>query len=243
MICARCLLRSARQNSPRQVPRHELSSIKSQLQHRSYKTTASRSAKAISIATATETAPRQGSPDSPHAPPSATSTSAAQPFSTPLTPSPERAGIQSTPTSESVTRLIQSSVPAGTPLRGLNFMKGKNDPLAKEDSEYPDWLWGILDDAEAKAGKGKEGQEGDMFAKSKKQRRLAAKQERKQALLNPESLAPKVPIYEQSIDLPSGDGTIEGALVAGEARGELTRAMRRKRRAAIKEDNFLRTMG
>jgi hypothetical protein len=46
----------------------------------------------------------------------------------------------------------------------LNFVKGKNDPVALEDGEYPAWLWGIL-----KKGKGAEGNadagsvEGDLF--------------------------------------------------------------------------------
>lgn len=82
----------------------------------------------------------------------------------------------------------------------------------------------------------------DVLAKSKKQRRLAAKALKKQQLLNPESLAPKIPLYEQSIDLPGGDGTIEGNKVAYQAQEELTRAMREKRRSKIKEDNFLREM-
>lgn len=80
-------------------------------------------------------------------------------------------------------------------------------------------------------------------AKSKKQRRLAAKKLRKQALLHPESLVPKVPLYEQSVDLPAGDGTVDGALQAQMAREELTKAMRAKRRSVIKEANFLRAMG
>jgi len=80
-------------------------------------------------------------------------------------------------------------------------------------------------------------------AKSKKQRRLAAKKLRKQVLLNPDSLAPKVPLYEQSVDLPAGDGTPQGALQAQAARDELTKAMRAKRRGIIKEANFLRAMG
>jgi hypothetical protein len=55
-------------------------------------------------------------------------------------------------------------VAAGTTLKGLNFVKGKNDPVALEDGEYPAWLWGIL-----KKGKGGEGVadagsvEGDLF--------------------------------------------------------------------------------
>lgn len=61
--------------------------------------------------------------------------------------------------------------------------------------------------------------------------------------MNPELLAPKIPLYEQTIDLPAGNGSLEGALRAAGARGELTKAMRDKRRAGIKEANFLRTMG
>jgi len=82
------------------------------------------------------------------------------------------------------------------------------------------------------------------LAKSKKQRQRAAKALRKRALQNPESLTPKVPLYEQSVDLPGGgDGSLEAAKEAGQARSGLTKAMRDKRRKAIKEDNFLRAMG
>ena len=57
---------------------------------------------------------------------------------------------------------MQSSVPGGTVLKGLNFMKGKNDPVALEDEEYPPWLWGVLDDV--KGGKEEEvGDTGDLF--------------------------------------------------------------------------------
>ncbi|KAK5004016.1 hypothetical protein LTR28_009460, partial [Elasticomyces elasticus] len=63
-----------------------------------------------------------------------------------------------------------------------------------------------------------------------------------QALLHPESLVPKIPLYEQSVDLPAGDGSVIGAMQAGKVRAELTRAMRDKRRSVIKEDNFLRAM-
>lgn len=79
-------------------------------------------------------------------------------------------------------------------------------------------------------------------AKSKKQRQKAAKALRKQALLNPGALAPKIPLYEQSVDLPAGDGGVEASVQAAEARRELTKAMRQKRKAVIKEDNFLRSM-
>jgi large subunit ribosomal protein L54 len=38
-----------------------------------------------------------------------------------------------------------SSCPAGTLLNGLNYIKGKNDPVALSDEEYPAWLWGCLE--------------------------------------------------------------------------------------------------
>lgn len=93
---------------------------------------------------AAQSAPRQGNPNSSsHTPSAATSTGAAQPFSTPLTPSPSAAELQA-PSAEKQAPTVKSSVTAGTPLKGLNFLKGKNDPVALEDSEYPSWLWGIL---------------------------------------------------------------------------------------------------
>jgi large subunit ribosomal protein L54 len=61
--------------------------------------------------------------------------------------------------------------------------------------------------------------------------------------MNPEMLVPKIPIYEQTIDLPAGDGSLEGAVQAAGAREELTKAMRNKRRADIEEKNFLKAMG
>ena len=62
-------------------------------------------------------------------------------------------------------------------------------------------------------------------------------------MMNPDFLAPKIPLYEQSIDLPRGDGSAQGAIGAGQARAELTKAMREKRRKDIKEANFLQAMG
>lgn len=91
---------------------------------------------------------------SPTSPPAATSTSAAQPFSAPLTPK----GVA--PEKKKLTPLVKSSVAAGTPLKGLNFEKNKQDPVARADDEYPAWLWGILArQEESKEGVGM----GDLF--------------------------------------------------------------------------------
>lgn len=220
-------------------------------------------------------APRQGNTNSSaHTPSAATSTGAAQPFSTPLSSSPSAAELQA-PSAEKQAPTVKSSVAAGTTLKGLNFVKGKNDPVALEDGEYPAWLWGILKKKGGESADGAASVEGDLFcmfllsflfspfpaqsflplclkllltcsfrtAKSKKQRRMAAKALRKQQLLNPEALAPKIPLHEQTIDLPAGDGSLQGAIEAMEARDALTKSMRKNRRAKIKEANFLKAMG
>jgi len=123
-------------------------------------------------------------------------------------------------------------------MKGLNYFKGKEDPVALADDEYPAWLWRILD-VRDKAG-AKEDEEGDEFSKSKKLRRKAAKRQRK---LEAKMLASgdvtaftaKVPITRQSVDLPDGE---EGMA----ERSELKRAMRQERRAKIKESNYLKGM-
>lgn len=39
----------------------------------------------------------------------------------------------------------RSSCPEGTVLKGLNYTKGGEDPVAKRDEDYPEWLWSCLD--------------------------------------------------------------------------------------------------
>ena len=85
----------------------------------------------------------------------------AQPFSTPLTPAPTP--ILSKPTKAAAPR-VQSSCPAGTVLKGLNFYKDKQDPVAMADEEYPAWLWGVLDKGKGGAeAKGGAVDEGDLY--------------------------------------------------------------------------------
>jgi hypothetical protein len=57
---------------------------------------------------------------------------------------------------------VKSSIAAGTPLKGLNFLKDRGDPVALADDEYPSWLWTILDRQEKKAEAG----QGDIFCTS-----------------------------------------------------------------------------
>lgn len=80
------------------------------------------------------------------------------------------------------------------------------------------------------------------LAKSKKQRRLASKAAR--ALKTGSSAThhvAKVPLEEQSIDLPAGMELTESS-DAQKAREGLRDAMRKARRKKIKENNFLRAM-
>ena len=57
---------------------------------------------------------------------------------------------------------MKSSVAAGTPLRGLNYFKGKDDPIALEDHEYPDWLWELLTE-QKKTVAGEEGKDPRLY--------------------------------------------------------------------------------
>jgi hypothetical protein len=53
-------------------------------------------------------------------------------------------------------------VPAGTVLKGLNFYKDKQDPVAMADEEYPVWLWSVLDKTGGDAA-GVKVDEGDLY--------------------------------------------------------------------------------
>lgn len=61
--------------------------------------------------------------------------------------------------------------------------------------------------------------------------------------MNPGMLAPKVPLEQQSVDLPRNEeGTVTGAVEADRSREEITKRLRQKRRGDIKESNFLKGM-
>ncbi|OMJ08813.1 54S ribosomal protein L37, mitochondrial [Smittium culicis] len=40
---------------------------------------------------------------------------------------------------------VKSSVAKGTVLKGINYKVDQPEIIAMEDSEYPDWLWKLLD--------------------------------------------------------------------------------------------------
>lgn len=61
-----------------------------------------------------------------------------------------------TPKPKAKAALPVSAAPAGTVLKGINYIKGKDDPVAKAEEEYPEWLWKCLDTE-------KGGQDGDVI--------------------------------------------------------------------------------
>lgn len=85
-------------------------------------------------------------------------------------------------------------------------------------------------------------------AKSKKQRKLANKRKlayeaKLLAEGNLEALQPKVPLQHQSVNLPGEEGSsVEHNIAAANARDDLRRAMRKERKANIKEANYLKSM-
>lgn len=67
-------------------------------------------------------------------------------------------------------------------MTGLSVLKDQPDPVALPDDQYPDWLWTLLPDPKAAAGKGQESGEaripGDLkssadFREEKKRLRAA----------------------------------------------------------------------
>ncbi|KAL2256909.1 hypothetical protein VTK26DRAFT_950 [Humicola hyalothermophila] len=235
MICRTCLRQAAGFTTRQLAPNKPL-----------VRTTAAAAAAARSFSTTLTTrnaAAAAASSTAPAAEPSAQSPST--PNLTPLTPAAAEGGNQAAKP--------LSSCPAGTVLTGLNYFKGKTDPVALPDEEYPAWLWKCLE-VQKKADAGAEADAGDEFSKSKKQRRLALKRQRQHearllASGDLEALAPKVPLHKQSINLSGGGdgggkgpGDLSEALAAADKREELRRAMRKERRAKIKESNYLKSM-
>ncbi|TQN71526.1 NADH-ubiquinone oxidoreductase 12 kDa subunit, partial [Colletotrichum shisoi] len=139
-----------------------------------------------------------------------------------------------------------SSCPAGTVLNGLNYFKGRTDPVALRDEEYPEWLWTVLESKKVTV-EAADDLAAEMFSKSKKQRKAAAKRQKAiEAKLvasgDVEALAPKVPLPQQSINLPGEKGgDVEHNLHAATKRDELRKAMRTERKAKIKESNYLKS--
>lgn len=136
-----------------------------------------------------------------------------------------------------------SSCVAGTKLAGLNYFKNKPDIFAKEDLEYPDWLWGLLEDPKKKSTSEMGGV--DLSSMNKKQR----KRHEKKMAARLATLPVQIPVHHQATDITPAPynsskqeaSADETAVVAAGAqkRVEITKSARAARRKEIKESNFL----
>ena len=75
-------------------------------------------------------------------------------LTTPLTPGPIKPGTEA--------QVVRSGTLAGTKLHNINYFKAKTDPVALEDSMYPEWLWAALDSSKASGGVSNE-EVGDLY--------------------------------------------------------------------------------
>ncbi|KAJ5299468.1 hypothetical protein N7476_011025 [Penicillium atrosanguineum] len=134
-----------------------------------------------------------------------------------------------------------SSCPAGTKMNGLNYFRNKPEVLAKEDSEYPEWLWDLLGDSSKQSKTDKGGV--DPSTLNKKQR----KRYEKKLAARTQALPPKIPAHHHAFDITPAsynrDAPADGITDATESldkRQEVTKSARDARRKSIKESNFLR---
>ncbi|KAJ5594430.1 uncharacterized protein N7459_000638 [Penicillium hispanicum] len=162
-----------------------------------------------------------------------------QPFTT---PEGVHTDVQSAAPSKPAVERPLSSCPVGTKMSGLNYFKNKPDVFAKEDEEYPDWLWDMLGDASKQSKNEKGGV--DMSTLNKKQR----KRYEKKLAARASTLPPKIPAHHHAHDITPasynrdaapGDAIADATDGLGK-RGEVIKSAREARRKSIKESNFLR---
>jgi len=99
--------------------------------------------------------------NAPTATPALESSTQQPPFTAPLTNLPNSKGVHAKSKPKSATELPVSITAAGTALTGINYIKGKPDPIALEESEYPEWLWRVLEGKPLEEGA--ENADGDEF--------------------------------------------------------------------------------
>ncbi|KAJ5296705.1 uncharacterized protein N7443_007598 [Penicillium atrosanguineum] len=135
------------------------------------------------------------------------------------------------------------STPEGTKMNGLNYFRNKPEVLAKEDSEYPEWLWDLLGDSSKQSKTDKGGVDPSIAALNKKQR----KRYEKKLAARTQALPPKIPAHHHAFDITPAsynrDAPADGITDATESldkRQEVTKSARDARRKSIKESNFLR---
>ncbi|RVD85800.1 mitochondrial 54S ribosomal protein mL54 [Arthrobotrys flagrans] len=134
---------------------------------------------------------------------------------------------------------VVSITPAGTVMKGINFNKKLKDPIALPDEEYPAWLWTILEDRRpilSSAPQLSSEDASDLYSKSKGRRKAAQKRiAAKQAAASDVLVTPS--------DYKTEDMPWQTFEESQAAISEAKKASRERRRAAIKEKNFLGKLG
>ncbi|PKI84291.1 hypothetical protein MVES1_001735 [Malassezia vespertilionis] len=152
---------------------------------------------------------------------------------------------------------LPSAAPAGTVFKGLSIYKNQPDPVALPDSEYPPWLWELLEDPAVKPTKTLMVGDIDTTGLSKGEARAALKRSAKvarahvrrqqekeakeAAKLLSMSAAQKAAVAARAAAKAAEDARPKTAVeVAGQEK-DARRALRKKNRAAIKANNFVRS--
>lgn len=147
-----------------------------------------------------------------------------------------------------------SVAPAGTVFTGLSIFKDKPDPVARPDSEYPPWLFELLDDPAIRPSKSLNVGDVDTTGMSKGEARIAMKRAAKMARAEVKRKAQAEAREAARIERMKKQGVVpetptetvvdEGPNTPGELRAaELAqrRSLRKDNRASIKANNFVRS--
>ena len=145
-----------------------------------------------------------------------------------------------------------SAAPAGTVFTGLSIYKDKPDPVARPESEYPPWLFSLLDDPAIKSSKTVGAGDVDTTGMSKGEARAALKRSakaarqaaKKQAVAEAREAARRArrgePLEEKREEVQEDKGPSTPA-EAFEIELRQRRELRKKNRASIKAANFVKS--
>lgn len=151
----------------------------------------------------------------------------------------------------------QSVAPAGTVFTGLSIYKDKPDPVAKPDSEYPSWLWDLLEDPAVVSSKTLIAgdvdttgmSKGEARAAYKRSAKLARQQLKKQQAAEAKEAARLLNMTPQQKAAAQAKAAAKAAKDAlpktptqvHEEELKTRRTLRKKNRASIKASNFVRS--
>ncbi|WFD33386.1 hypothetical protein MCUN1_000199 [Malassezia cuniculi] len=147
-----------------------------------------------------------------------------------------------------------SVAPAGTVFTGLSILKDKPDPVALPDSEYPPWLFELLEDPAIRSNKSLNVGDVDTTGMSKGEARVAVKraakiaraEARRKAQAEAREAARRERLKKEGkLTETTAQAVVDqGPKTPGELRAaELAqrRSLRKNNRAAIKANNFVRS--